>query len=102
MLRRDWGGSLLDDATLWATFAGAAMASLALVGAGIVHGSLILDGAQPDEVSGTLLWFRLVAAGGLGLASLGAVCLLATLFLMYTTARRADYTAVDVAPAAAE
>jgi cbb3-type cytochrome oxidase subunit 1 len=102
MFRRDWKGSLLDDGQLWATFAGAAMAGLALLGAGIVHGSLMLDGEAPEAIGGTLLWFRLVAAGGLGLASLGGVCLVLSLFLMYTTARRADYSAIDVAPAAAE
>jgi cbb3-type cytochrome oxidase subunit 1 len=102
MFRRDWAGTLLTDAQLWATFAGTAMAGLALMGAGIVHGSLMLDGEAPAAIGGTMMWFRLVAAGGLGLASLGGVCLLLNLFLMYTTARRADYSAVDVAPAAAE
>jgi hypothetical protein len=100
LFRRDWGGSLLTDAQLWASFAGAALGGLALVGAGVVHGSLMRDGAPPDQVSGTLLWFQLVAAGGLGLVAVGAVCALGTLFLIYTTARRAEYVLADAAPAA--
>jgi cytochrome c oxidase cbb3-type subunit 1 len=100
LLRRDWAGSLLTDAQLWAGFAGAALGGLALIGAGLVHGSLVRDGAPPDEVGGTLLWFRLVAAGGLGIATLSAACMLATMFLIYTTARRAEYAASDAAPAA--
>jgi cbb3-type cytochrome oxidase subunit 1 len=100
LFRRDWAGSPLTDAQLWAGFAGAALGGLALIGAGIVHGSLLREGAPADQVSGTLLWFRLVAAGGLGLAALSAVCALATLFLIYTTARRAEYAASDAAAAA--
>jgi cbb3-type cytochrome oxidase subunit 1 len=99
LFRRDWAGSVLTDAQLWAGFAGATLGGLALVGAGIVHGSLMREGAPPEEISGTLLWFRLVAAGGLGLAALSAVCMLATLFLIYTTARRAEYTLADASPA---
>jgi cbb3-type cytochrome oxidase subunit 1 len=100
MFRRDWAGTPLTDAQLWATFAGTAMAGLALIGAGIAHGSLMAQGAPGDQVSGTLVWFRLVAAGGLGLASLGGICLVGTLFLMYTTARRAEYSLADAVPAA--
>lgn len=100
MFRRDWGGSLLTDAQLWATFAGVTLAGLGLIGAGMVHGSLLRDGVPAEEVGGTLLWFRLVVASGLGLTAIGAVCALGTLFLMYTTARRAEYTLVDAAPAA--
>ncbi|HYN63875.1 MAG TPA: cbb3-type cytochrome c oxidase subunit I [Candidatus Limnocylindrales bacterium] len=100
MFRRDWADTVLTEAQLWAGFAGATLGGLALIGAGIAHGSLMRDGAPPDQLSGTLLWFRLVAAGGLGLTALGAVCVLGTLFLMYTTARRAEYALVDAAPAA--
>jgi cytochrome c oxidase cbb3-type subunit 1 len=100
MFRRDWAGTVLTDGQLWATLAGTAMAGLALIGAGIAHGSLIAQGAPGDQLNGTLIWFRLVAAGGLGLASLGGVCLVGTLFLMYTTARRAEYIVADAVPAA--
>jgi cytochrome c oxidase cbb3-type subunit 1 len=99
LFRRDWAGSVLTDAQLWAGFAGATLGGLALIGAGLVQGSLMREGAPPEQVSGTLLWFRLVAAGGLGLAALGAACVLATLFLIYTTARRAEYTLADASPA---
>jgi cytochrome c oxidase cbb3-type subunit 1 len=100
LFRRDWAGSLLTDAQLWAGFAGATLGGLALIGAGVVHGSLMREGAPAEQVSGTLLWFRLVVGGGLGLAALSAVCMLTTLFLIYTTARRAEYAASDAAPAA--
>jgi cbb3-type cytochrome oxidase subunit 1 len=102
LLRRDWAGTLLTDAQLWAGLAGAALGGLALIGAGLVHGSLMREGAPPDQIGGTLLWFRLVAAGGLGIAALSAVCLLTTVFLIYTTARRAEYAASDAAPAAGQ
>jgi cbb3-type cytochrome oxidase subunit 1 len=99
MFRRDWAGTLLTDAQLWATLAGTVLAAFALIGAGIAHGSLMAQGAPADQVNGTLIWFRLVAAGGLGLASLGGVCLVGTLFLMYTTARRAEYAQADAVAA---
>ena len=102
MFRRDWAGTPLTDAQLWATFAGTAMAALALIGAGIAHGAMMAQGAPGDQVSGTLIWFRMVAAGGLGLVSLGGVCLVGTLFLMYTKARRAEYAMVDAVPAAGQ
>ncbi len=84
---------------LWATFVGAAVAGLSLVAAGIVHGSLIADGAPTDQINGTLTWFRYAASGGLALASLGGLAALLSLFLMYTTARRAEYALVDSVPA---
>jgi cbb3-type cytochrome oxidase subunit 1 len=100
IFRRDWRGSLLTDAQLWLTLAGVTLTGLSLVGAGIVHGSLMRDGAAPEAVSGTLLWFRLVAAGGLGMVALGGVCAVLTLFLIYTTARRAEYVVSDAVAAA--
>ena len=99
LLRRDWGDTILTDLQLWATFVGAATAGLALVGAGIVHGSLLAEGAPADAVNGTLTWFRYAASAGLALASLGAMAALVSLFLMYTTARRAEYALVDAVPA---
>ena len=84
---------------LWATFVGAAVAGLSLIAAGIVHGSLIADGAPPDQINGTLTYFRLSAAGGLGLAPWAARSPCVSLFMMYTTARRAEYALVDSVPA---
>ena len=99
LLRRDWGDTILTDVQLWATFVGAAVAGLSLVGAGIVHGSLMADGASSDQINGTLTWFRYAASGGLALASLGSLAALVSLFMMYTTARRAAYELADSTPA---
>jgi cbb3-type cytochrome oxidase subunit 1 len=99
VFRRDWRGSLLTDAQLWLSLAGVTLTGLSLVGAGIVHGSLMRDGEAPEVVSGTLLLFRLVAAGGLGMVALGGVCAVLTLFLIYTTARRAEYVVSDAVAA---
>ena len=94
LLRRDWSGTLLAEGTLWAAFAGAALAGLALMSGGIAHGSLLLDGAPAEEVSGTLLWFRLALGAGIGLSALAALIAVLNVFLMYTSARRADYAVV--------
>jgi cytochrome c oxidase cbb3-type subunit I len=91
LLRRDWGGTLLAEATLWAAFAGAALAGLALIAGGVAHGSLLAQGAPSDEVSGLLFWFRLVLGAGLGLSALAAAIVALNVFLMYTSGRRADY-----------
>jgi cbb3-type cytochrome oxidase subunit 1 len=99
LLRRDWGDTILTDVQLWATFVGSAVAGLSLVGAGIVHGSLMAEGAPADQINGTLTWFRYAASGGLGLAALGGLAALISLFMMYTTARRAEYSLVDAVPA---
>lgn len=100
LLKRDWGGNLVTEATLWAGFAGAALSGLALVAGGIVHGSLVRDGATADQVDGLLFWFRLVAGAGIGLVALAALLAVLNLFLMYTGARRADYAVVGEAAAA--
>jgi cbb3-type cytochrome oxidase subunit 1 len=95
-LRRDWGGGISVDTQLWATLAGAAIAAFALIGGGIAHGSLLAEGAGADEVRATLNWFLMAAGAGLGLVALGGLAALVTLFVMYTTARRAEYVpAVD-------
>ena len=102
LLRRDWGGTLLAEATQWAVFAGAALAGLALISGGIAHGSLLAQGAAAEQIGRTLFWFRLALGGGMGLAALGALIATLNVFLMYTTARRADYAVVgEAAPAAA-
>ena len=94
LLRRDWGGNLLTEATLWAGFAGAAISGLALVAGGIVHGSLLRDGATADKISGLLFWFRLVLGAGFGLVALAALLAVLNVFLMYTSARRAEYAVI--------
>jgi cytochrome c oxidase cbb3-type subunit 1 len=99
VLRRDWRDSILTEVQLWATFVGTAVAALALVGAGVIHGSLLAEGAPADQVTGTLMGWRWAAAGGLGLAALGGFAAVLSLFMMYTTARRAEYELIDAVPA---
>ena len=101
LLRRDWGGTLLAEAALWAAFAGAALAGLALISGGIAHGSLVAGGAAADKIDGTLFWFRLVLGAGIGLTSLAALIVNLNVFLMYTSARPAQYVVVGEAAAAA-
>jgi cbb3-type cytochrome oxidase subunit 1 len=84
ILHRAWVGSLITQVELWATFGGAVLAGLAMIAGGLAHGSLLAQGATPDQLNTTLLGFRLVAAGGLGLAALGGAALLVNLFLLYT------------------
>lgn len=91
LFRRDWRGSPLSTAQLWATFGGVVLAGLALMAGGIAHGSLMNQGAPAAQVTSTLTWFRLVAGAGLGLAALGGLAALVSLFMLYTTARPADY-----------
>jgi cbb3-type cytochrome oxidase subunit 1 len=102
LLRRDWGGNLVAEATLWAGFAGAGLAGLALVAGGIPHGTLLAEGAAPDQISGLLFWFHLVLGAGLGLMALAALLATLNVFLMYTGARRAEYAVLpEAAPAPA-
>ncbi|MEX0625653.1 MAG: cbb3-type cytochrome c oxidase subunit I [Chloroflexota bacterium] len=100
LLRRDWGGTLLAEATLWAAFAGAGLAGLALIFGGVAHGSLLAQAAPAEEIDGLVLWFRLVLGAGISLSALAAAVLALNVFLMYTSARRAEY-AVVVGDAAA-
>jgi cytochrome c oxidase cbb3-type subunit 1 len=101
ILRRDWRGSVLTDAQLWATFAGTTLTGVALMGAGLAHGSLLGEAASADEITNTLRWFLIGAGGGMSLVALGSAALLGTLFLMYTTARKASYAVADALAAAA-
>ena len=103
LLRRDWRGALLAEANLWSAFAGTAIAGLALMAGGIVHGSMRAEGATPDAIAGTIFWFRLVEGAGIGLVALAAAIAALSIFLMYTGARRADYAVVgEAAPAAGQ
>jgi cbb3-type cytochrome oxidase subunit 1 len=97
LLRRDWGDTMLMEATVWAAFAGAGLAGLALIAGGIVHGSLLAGGADAAQVDGTLFWFRLVLGAGLGLTGLAALLATLNVFLMYTSARRAEYAVIGEA-----
>ncbi len=95
LLRRGWSSGFLVDAQLWATFLGAAVGGLSMIGGGIVNGSLLAQGAAADKIDATLLLFRLGAAGGLGLVALGGLAMLANLFLRYTSGHPADYGLPD-------
>jgi len=99
LLRRNWGDTRLAEATVWAAVAGAAIAGLALITGGIIHGSMLADGAPAAEIDGTVFWFRLVQAAGIGLSALAALVMALNVFLMYTSARRADYIVVGDAAA---
>ncbi len=94
LLRRDWGGNLVTEATLWAAFAGAGLAGLALIAGGIANGTMLSEGATPEQISGLLFWFRLVLGAGIGLVALGALLATLNVFLMYTGARRAEYAVI--------
>jgi cytochrome c oxidase cbb3-type subunit 1 len=101
LLRRAWGGTLLAEATLWAAFAGAALAGLALISGGVAHGSLLAQSAPPEEIDGLVFWFRLVLGAGIGLSALAAAVVALNVFLMYTSGRRADYAVLEPAAAPA-
>jgi cbb3-type cytochrome oxidase subunit 1 len=102
LLRRDWGGTLLAEATLWAAFAGAALAGLALITGGVAHGSLLAQGGSPEEIEAFVFWFRLGLGAGIGLSALAATVVALNVFLMYTSGRRADYAVLgDALPAPA-
>jgi cytochrome c oxidase cbb3-type subunit 1 len=100
LLRRDWGGTLLAEATLWAAFAGAALAGLALIFGGVAHGSLLAQAATPEEINGFVFWFRLVLGAGISLSALAAAVVALNVFLMYTSARPAEYAIITDAVAA--
>jgi cytochrome c oxidase cbb3-type subunit 1 len=91
LLRRDWGGTLLAEATLWAAFAGAALAGLGLIAGGVVHGSLLAQATTPEEITGFVFWFRLVLGAGISLSALSAAVVTLNVFLMYTSGRPAEY-----------
>ena len=99
VFRRDWGDTMLAEATVWAAFVGAGLAGLALIAAGIAHGSLLAQAAPAAQIDGTLRWFRLVLGAGLGLWGLAALLATLNVFLMFTSARPADYTVVGEAAA---
>jgi len=91
MLRRAWGSGSLAAATLWLVFAGAAIAGVGLMGAGLAEGSMLAAGTAADEIDATLLPYRVIGFLGFGLVALGSLTTLANLFLMYTSAEPADY-----------
>ena len=101
LLRRSWKAGPLSDAARWLLFGGVALAGAALMLGGLAQGSLLSQQASPDTIQGTLVWFRLVALGGMGLAALGALAFLGDLFLMFTTGQPVEHVAAPSPPAAA-
>lgn len=98
LLRRAWSGGPLTDAARWLLFIGVAIGGAALMLGGLAQGSLLSQQASGDTISGTLIWFRLAAAAGLGLAALGALAFLGNLFLMYTSGRPAEFVVAPAPP----
>ena len=91
ILRRAWGGGILSSAQLWLAFGGATLAGLASMGGGMAEGSLLGQGTALDAVGEQLLVYRATAFLGFGMVALAGITLLVNLFLMYTSAQRADY-----------
>ena len=101
ILRRGFGGAVLAQAQLWTSFIGLLLASMAMIGGGLVQGSLQAQGASPQDVSGALFAIRILAAGGLGLVSLAGLALIVNLFLLYTEGRPVEAGLVAGEPLAA-
>ncbi|MDQ3879921.1 MAG: cbb3-type cytochrome c oxidase subunit I [Chloroflexota bacterium] len=103
ILRRAAAFRPASEAQLWTTFAGAAIAGFALIGAGIMKGSLFVEGVAFGEISGRMTIPYAVAAGGYGLIALGGLSLLVHLFMLYTEGRLVAYevSAPGTAPATA-
>ncbi|MGH2356677.1 MAG: cbb3-type cytochrome c oxidase subunit I [Candidatus Limnocylindria bacterium] len=101
LLRRAWGGGILAAAQLWPAFAGATLAGVGLIGAGLAQASFRLQAAPPDVVSAGLLPYHVIAAGGMGLLSLAGLAALLNLFLLYTSAEPIEYAAPSLGTAAA-
>jgi len=99
VLRRAWGGAFLANAQLWLGFAGAALAGVALMGAGLAEGSMLVQPGAPAE-DPSLIVYRGFALAAFGLVALSGLAMLANLFLMYTSAEPIAYVAPGT-PAAA-
>jgi len=95
LLRRGWSSGALSQAELWTVFLGAGTAGLSMLGAGIIQGSLAVQGIASDQVDSVVLAFRVLAAGGLGLAAVGGLALVVNLFLLYSSGQPADYAVPD-------
>jgi cytochrome c oxidase cbb3-type subunit I len=99
LLRRAWSSGRVGDVTHWMLFAGVALAGALLMFGGLAHGSLLTQQAAPEAVDATMVWFRLGALAGMGLAALGALGVMFNVFMIYTTGRPADFVvSAPVAP----
>jgi cytochrome c oxidase cbb3-type subunit I len=86
LLRRAWGGGILSAALLWSAFAGATVAGVGFIGAGLAQAAFRAQAAPPEMVDAGLLPYRMLAAGGMGLLALAGLAALINLFLLYTSA----------------
>jgi cytochrome c oxidase cbb3-type subunit I len=101
LLHRGWRGGYLSELQLWMTLVGVGLAGLASIGGGLIAGSLTVQQASPDQIDSTVLLFRLVTLGGLGLVALGALSMLVNLFLLYTSGQPAGRSASELDATAA-
>lgn len=107
LMRRAPAFQFAGQLHVWASFAGTAIAGLTLLLAGIVKGSLFVDGVEFGTISQTMTPLYAVVAMGLSLLGLGAVALAADLFLTFTSGRLvvyelpADTSETDAQPALA-
>lgn len=99
LLRRAPAFPLARQLHLWGSFAGTAITGLTLIIAGLVKGSLMVDGVEFGEISQAMTPLYGVVAMGLGLVGLGAVALAADLFLTFTSGRLVVYDLPPVEPA---
>jgi cbb3-type cytochrome oxidase subunit 1 len=100
VLRRAWGGTFLTNAQLWLGFAGATLAGVALMGAGLAEGSMLVQPGSAPAEDPSLIVYRGFALAAFGLVALSGLAMLANLFLMYTSAQPIAYVAPGT-PAAA-
>lgn len=100
VLRRAWGATPLSAAQLWCVFAGATIAGVALMGAGMAEGSFRAQGADAETIAAGILGYELVAFAGMGLVVLGGLATLVNVFMAYTRGEPAEYV-VPGQPAAA-
>ena len=109
LLHRAPAFRLAGQLHLWGAFAGVAIAGSALLTAGLVKGSLFVEGVEFGEISQVMTPLYGVVGMGFGLIALGAVALAGDLFLMYTHGRTVIYelprdtttaAETDTAPAA--
>lgn len=94
VLRRAWSVNALATTEFWSVWGGSLIAGAALMLGGLAQASLLSQGTASDQIDATLVWFRLVAFGGMGLVALGALALVIDLFLLYTAGRTVEYQVV--------
>jgi cytochrome c oxidase cbb3-type subunit 1 len=90
---RPWASDALKSIQFIASFAGVLMAGFALLIAGLLKGSMLVEDIAPSEIGRAMTGFYAIAVAGLGLVALGAASLLGNLFLTYTSRPPVRYRA---------